>query len=84
MLLNIFFRILDFYQLMIVIYCVLSWFPGQGFIAQAREALGMLCEPYLSVFRSIIPPLGMVDISPVVAVVVLQIIERLLWALLVF
>lgn len=31
-----------------------------------------ICEPYLEPFRRIIPPLGMIDISPIVALIVLQ------------
>ena len=84
MLLAIFFRVLDFYQLMILVYCILSWFPGEGIIAQFRQVLSTFCEPYLSIFRNIVPPFGMVDFSPVVAVVVLQLIERLLMMLLRF
>ena len=51
------------YYLLIFIYIIMSWIP------QAREsavayAIARLVEPYLSVFRSIIPPIGMIDISP--------------------
>ena len=37
-------------------------------------ALGFLrdvCEPYLRIFRRVIPPLGMIDITPMVAIIVL-------------
>lgn len=49
----------------------MSWFPG------ARESaigqfLAKICEPYLEPFRKIIPPLGMIDISPIVAILVLK------------
>ena len=35
-------------------------------------------EPYLRIFRRFIPPLGPVDISPIVAILVLQIVGRLI------
>ncbi|RCK10912.1 hypothetical protein DT075_23950 [Bacillus licheniformis] len=36
------------------------------------RVLASLCEPYLEPFRRIIPPLGMIDISPIVAIFVLK------------
>lgn len=49
----------------------MSWFPN------ARESsigqfLGSLVEPFLSPFRRIIPPIGMIDISPIVAILALR------------
>ena len=35
-------------------------------------------EPYLSIFRRFIPPIGPIDVSPIVAILVLQIVGRLL------
>ena len=40
----------------------------------AVEFLRQVCEPYLSLFRRFIPPIGPVDISPIVAILVLQIV----------
>lgn len=58
------------YSWALIIYIFMSWFPG------ARESsfgvfLAKICEPYLEVFRKIIPPLGMIDFSPIVAIFVL-------------
>lgn len=61
------------YQYMIIIYVLLSWLPNlrDSFIG---ETLGKLVEPYLAPFRRFIPPIfGMIDISPIVAVFVLNI-----------
>jgi uncharacterized protein YggT (Ycf19 family) len=35
-------------------------------------------EPYLSIFRRFIPPIGPIDISPIVAILVLQIVGRII------
>lgn len=64
-------RIIDIYIWVIIIYIFMSWFPG------ARESsigqfMGRIVEPYLEPFRRIIPPLGPIDISPIVAILVLQ------------
>jgi uncharacterized protein YggT (Ycf19 family) len=35
-------------------------------------------EPYLRIFRRFIPPIGPIDISPIIAILVLQIVGRLI------
>ena len=50
-----------------------------NFIVEFLEAI---CEPYLKIFRKIIPPFGMLDISPIAALVVLSVIENLIIMLL--
>ena len=60
------------YLYMIIVYVLLSWVPNarESFIG---NLLAKLVEPYLSPFRKIIPPIGgMLDISPIVALFVLQ------------
>ena len=70
----------DFYMLLIFAYVIMSWFPTMsGWVATLYEALSRICEPYLRLFRKIIPPVGGLDFSPIVAVVVLQLIVRLLF-----
>ncbi|WP_270172541.1 YggT family protein [Paenibacillus sp. SYP-B4298] len=57
---------------MIIGYVLLSWLPNvrESFIGQF---LGKLVEPYLSIFRRFIPPIGgMLDISPIVAIFALR------------
>ncbi|HLQ95367.1 MAG TPA: YggT family protein [Pseudogracilibacillus sp.] len=59
------------YTVVIFIYIIMSWVPG------ARESqfgafFAAICEPYLEQFRKIIPPLGMIDISPIVAILALR------------
>ncbi len=39
-----------------------------------------VCEPYLRVFRRFIPPLGMFDFSPIIAILLLYIVRRLVVA----
>jgi YggT family protein len=35
-------------------------------------------EPYLAIYRRFIPPIGPIDVSPIVAILVLQIVGRIL------
>ncbi|KON92178.1 membrane protein [Rossellomorea marisflavi] len=63
--------LLNIYMWALIIYILMSWFPN------ARETsigqiLARICEPYLEQFRKFIPPLGMIDISPIVAFIVLR------------
>ncbi|MFE7061974.1 YggT family protein [Sutcliffiella sp. NPDC057660] len=69
--LNLIQQLVGFYMIALIIYIFMSWFPG------ARESsigriLARICEPYLEMFRRFIPPLGMIDISPIVAILVLR------------
>ncbi|MDR6224783.1 YggT family protein [Desmospora profundinema] len=63
------------YRFMLFGYIILSWFPN-GRESPIAVFLGRLVEPYLSIFRSFIPPLGMIDISPIVALIALHFIQN--------
>nr|WP_227935987.1 YggT family protein [Alkalihalobacillus deserti] len=59
------------YSFFIIGYILMSWFPN------ARESslgqfIGRIVEPYLEPFRRFVPPLGMIDLSPIVAIIVLR------------
>jgi YggT family protein len=74
-LLGLLLKIIELYSYALIIYILLSWFPN------ARESsfgklLTKICEPYLEPFRRIIPSLGMIDISPIVAIFLLNFASR--------
>jgi YggT family protein len=72
------------YFYMILIYVLMSWLPAvrESFVG---EFLGRLVEPYLRPFRRLIPPLGgVVDISPIVALLALQFVVQGLHAVIDF
>ena len=69
------------YILIILAYIVLNLFfafgarPGYSRALDAvMTFLRDVSEPYLSIFRRFIPPLGPIDISPIVAILLLQIV----------
>lgn len=74
----------DAYCMVIFIYILMSWFPlGFGIVGDVYRFLGKLCDPYLDVFRRFIPPIGgMIDVSPIVALLVLQLATRFVVGLL--
>lgn len=74
----------DAYSMIIFVYILMSWFPlGAGIVGDVYRFLGKLCDPYLDIFRKFIPPIGgMIDVSPIVALLVLQLITRFVVGLL--
>jgi YggT family protein len=72
------------YGLIIFAYILTSWIrlPYSVWMSRIQNFLRDVCEPYLSLFRRILPPLGPLDLSPIVALFVLYLGGRLLIALL--
>lgn len=62
---------LNIYNSLLVVRLVLTWFPNAP--PAIVSPLSTLCDPYLNVFRGIIPPLGgTLDLSPILAFLVLN------------
>ncbi|TKI54704.1 YggT family protein [Brevibacillus antibioticus] len=82
---KVFVDILDFaftvYQYMIIAYILMSWVP-QMRSTGIGQLLERLVEPYLAPFRRFIPPLGFIDISPIVALIALRFAQSGLYAIL--
>ncbi|MGN7407607.1 MULTISPECIES: YggT family protein [unclassified Sporosarcina] len=64
---------LSIYSILLVIYILMSWVPASRETKFGR-ILEKITEPYLGFFRNFIPPLGMIDISPIVALIALRLI----------
>ncbi len=75
---------INVYILMIFAYILTSWIrlPYSPWLNRIQRFLYDVSEPYLRLFRRVIPPFGPVDISPVVGVLVLVIVQQLLDGLL--
>ncbi|WP_047984543.1 YggT family protein [Ornithinibacillus californiensis] len=71
---------LRIYSFGLIIYIFMSWFPGAR-ESSFGEIMTKLYEPYLEPFRKFIPPLGMIDFSPIVAIIVLQLAGTGIYAL---
>jgi YggT family protein len=73
--------IVTVYTILIIAYILSSmFFAFGGRVPYARwssAVLGFLrdvCEPYLSIFRRFIPPLGPIDLSPIIAIILLRVV----------
>lgn len=63
---------LSIYSTLLIIRILLTWFPTIDWYSQPFAALSQITDPYLNIFRSFIPPLGGIDISPILAILLLQ------------
>lgn len=64
-------KAIGLYSFLLIIYIFMSWVPSSRETKIGRF-LEKICEPYLEPFRRFIPPLGMIDISPIVAILTLR------------
>lgn len=80
--LSIVLSLLQFYQILIIVYVLMSWFRPSGVLFDIYRTLGTIVEPWLGIFRRVVPTVGMLDISPIVALIALQLLGSLLARLL--
>ena len=72
------------YWLVIFVYILTSWLrlPYSPTLNRIQRFLYDVCEPYLRVFRRLLPSTGAVDLSPILALLFLVVIDRfLIWVL---
>ena len=69
---------INIYLLLIFIRILLSWFQTADWAVSAMSFLSPITDPYLNIFRSVIPPLGGMDFSPILAILALQILSSVL------
>ncbi|MGX7303411.1 YggT family protein [Enterococcus columbae] len=74
-LLSLFSDAVYLYTTLLVIYALLSWFPGAYDSAFGRF-LSKICEPYLSIFDRVKLHFGPVDFTILFAVIVLQLASQ--------
>ena len=66
---------LSIYNLVITARILLSWFPQAASIG-ALQPVYAITDPYLNLFRNIIPPLFGLDFSPILAFVLLNVLTN--------
>jgi YggT family protein len=72
------------YTLLLFTYILTSWvrLPYSPWLNRVQRFLYDVCDPYLRIFRRFLPPIGPLDLSPMVAIVVLFVISNVLSSLL--
>ena len=69
---------LSIYTLVLLVRVLLTWFPNLDWGNPVLSTVSAVTDPYLNVFRGLIPPLGGLDLSAIVAFLALQLIQSLL------
>jgi YggT family protein len=71
------------YVLLIFVYVLTSWvrLPYSPWLRRIQDFLRDVCEPYLRLFRRVIPALGALDISPIVAIFTLFLLMKVVDAI---
>jgi uncharacterized protein YggT (Ycf19 family) len=72
------------YILLIFLYILLNMMfslglrpPYSRWTDAVMNFLRDVCEPYLRIFRRFIPPIGMFDLTPMIAIILLYVVETL-------
>ena len=68
-------RVIEIYTYVLIASVLMSWVPSikeSGF----GQMISKITDPYLDIFRRFIPPIGMIDISPIVAIFTLSLASQ--------
>ena len=72
---------LRIYSFLLLIRVLLTWFPSIDWNNGILSALCSITDPYLNIFRGVIPPIGGFDISSLLAFLLLNFLEGRLYSL---
>lgn len=71
-------NIIGIYTFVLLIRILMSWIPNLDYYNPIVQMLIQVTDPVLEPARRLIPPIGMIDISPIVVFIALSIIQDLL------
>jgi YggT family protein len=69
---------ISIYLALLFIRVLLTWFPNVRWENQPFAALSQVTDPYLNLFRSILPPMGGIDFSPMLGFMALSLLRTAL------
>ena len=69
---------LSIYSLLLLLRVLLSWFPNLSWDNPVLATLSSITDPYLNVFRGLIPPIAGIDLSAILAFLALNLVSTLL------
>lgn len=78
---NLIFVVNNFFQIffwLILVRCLLSFVPTIDWYKQPFTAIKGVTDLYLNLFRKIVPPIGGLDFSPIIAVIALQVLNYII------
>jgi len=65
-------NVIQLFSFLVLLWCLLSWFPNIRWYDQPWKTLDRIVQPVVAPFRKILPPINGIDLSPMVAMLVLQ------------
>ena len=74
---QVLFTTITLYNYLLIIRILLTWFPNLDTSNPILTSLFSITDPYLNVFRGVIPPIGGLDLSPILAFISLSLIKEL-------
>lgn len=77
-LIGVLIQTLSIYTLVLLVRVLLSWFPNLDWSNPLLSSVSAITDPYLNAFRGLIPPVGGLDLSAIVAFLALQLVQTLL------
>ena len=77
-LLSVLARTLEIYSLILLVRVLLSWFPNLDWGNPVLATMSSITDPYLNAFRGLIPPIGGLDLSAILAFLALNLGQQLL------
>jgi len=63
---------IQLYLTLLVLRVSLTWFPNINWYSQPFYSLSRLTDPYMRIFRGIVPPIGGLDLSAILGFILLQ------------
>ena len=66
------------YTLLILAYVLTSWIRMPYSLHRVQRFLDDVCEPYIRLFRRLLPSIGPLDLSPMVAIITLYVVRAIL------
>ncbi|MGX7203895.1 YggT family protein [Enterococcus pingfangensis] len=79
---NVLNRLVYLYTILLVVYALMSWFPG-AYQSRFGQLLGRICEPFLNLFRRLPLQFAGIDFSIMVAILALNIVMEVLQKILI-
>ena len=76
-LLQVLAQTLQIYSLVLIVRFLLSWFPNLDWSNPVLSSVSAITDPYLNAFRGLIPPLGGIDLSALLAFLALNLLQSL-------
>jgi len=68
----------DVYILLILAYVLTSWIRMPYSLHRIQRFLDDVCEPFIRIFRRVLPSIGPLDLSPIAAIITLVVVQRVL------